>query len=198
MTDVLLKANFLPAGRPVEAMRARLRDLSPFFVGVAEPILTSFFLQQFATKGAAGGQPWAPLKPSTVRARTRGGIGGGRLFRKAKRGQARGGILAILIDTRRLWSSYVKAGGPESIRIVTRFQYVRGSAVPYAGAHHEEDIVHKRPARKVVVDPLPPWVIILLERGLASYVTKGKIGAGKASKIAGSRSIKASIASRHG
>ena len=54
-------------------MADRARDLRPVWDEVAD-VVTSGMDQQFATAGAAGGHPWAPLKPSYRRWKVRHGL----------------------------------------------------------------------------------------------------------------------------
>lgn len=166
---VVVTGDFSASFQLLDGIGGRAHDLRPVFRGPIDRSLTSFYTQQFDTAGVAGGFPWAPLKKSTIVARTRASHGG--RARTGKRGRARAGFSAILRDTSRGWASFVKAGGPESIRIIGRHQMERGSAVPYMAAHHKAH--HNRPARPVVPEPLPRWLTLLWERVIARYVIQG-------------------------
>lgn len=164
-------ADFRKSITAMDVLAGRAGNLTPVFAGPIDRSVTSFFKQQFETQGIAGGHQWPPLKPSTILARTRASHGG--RARSGKRGRARAGFAAILIDTRRAWASFVKSGGPESIRIIGAQSLVRGSSVPYMPPHHVTQ--PDRPKRPVVPDPIPTWLNILWERSITRYVVTGKL-----------------------
>lgn len=143
-------------------------DLSLPFRGPIDQMITRFFERQFATRGAAGGEAWPKDSALTQRLRSRSGHG-------------HEGATAILRDVNVLWSSYVKSGGPDSIRVIEPQHYIRGSAVPYAWRHQEASLVTSlfgrplrtpktRPARKVVPDELPQDVMLGIENAIADHV----------------------------
>lgn len=157
--------------RVLAALQNRAADLSVPFRGPIDARITRFFEAQFETQGAAGGIPWAPLGWSTPRLRKRPGHG-------------HEGPSAILRDTNVLWSSYVKSGGPDSIRVIEPKLYVRGSAVPYAGRHQVSRLITMMfgrplrvpkvvPARPVVPPELPQALADGIETDVMQYLETG-------------------------
>jgi hypothetical protein len=141
----------------LQAEQVLAADLTRVFRGPIDALLTDFFQRQFDTQGAAGGTPWASVSPLTSKLRKRSGHG-------------HEGPTAVLRDTNVLWGSYVKAGGPDSIRVIEPQFYSRGSAVPYAAAHQQMRLVTTLfgrrlrepktvPARPVVPERLPDDVM---------------------------------------
>lgn len=141
----------------VQAEQVLAADLTRVFQGPIDALLTRFFEKQFETEGQAGGAPWPPISPLTSKLRKRAGHG-------------HEGPTAVLRDTNVLWGSYVKAGGPDSIRVIEPQFYSRGSAVPYAAAHQQTRLVATLfgrplrepktvPAREVVPETLPQDVM---------------------------------------
>lgn len=150
----------------LDALQRRTDDLRPLFAGSIDRSVTKLFERQFASEGAWGGVKWAQHRALTRTLRARPGHG-------------RGGILR---DTNRLWASFVKSGGPESVRRITASEYVRGSSVPYARAHQRgfPAVVFGRrtgrrvPARPIVPNPVPREVVATWERLVRDYVLTGK------------------------
>lgn len=152
-------------------IQRRTGDLRPVYRRVVDPEVSRFLRLQFETAGRYGGDPWAPLRQSTIRHRTRAGGN-------------RGGTNRPLWDTGRLRASLVKVG-PESIRSIGRTRYVRGTSVPYA-AHHQEGATlrswggnpfHRaRRLRRRSIFPrsMPPRFTSRLLRGMEDYVTEGE------------------------
>ena len=129
--------------------------------------VTTVLTRQHATKGAFGGQSWAPLRPATAKARQRPGGN-------------RGGVGHPLWDFGRLRASLIMVG-PESIRVMTKDRYVRGSRVPYASLHQKgftvsqwggQKFKHPRkvPARQLIPDPMPQHVRATWLRIGADYI----------------------------
>lgn len=141
----------------LSAVERRTVDLRRVFMGPIDASVTEFFTDQFATQGARGGSPWAPVSELTSKLRGRPGHG-------------HEGPSAVLRDTNVLWGSFVKSGGPDSVRAIAPQQYVRGSAVPYAPAHQKAREITKlfgrplkrprtAPARPVVPETMPADLI---------------------------------------
>jgi len=137
-----------------DVLQRSLRDFRPAFV-VIDKHVTTVFARQFASLGAFGGTLWAALRPSTIRAR-------------ASVGRGRGGILR---DTNRLWASLVKGRGPESVRVIGKDDYRRGTAVPYAQYHQSGTA--SMPQRQVIPDPMPRAVTQVWAKILARYIETG-------------------------
>lgn len=155
----------------LEEIRRRTGDLRPVYRRVVDPEYSRFMRLQFETAGRYGGDPWAPLRQSTIRHRTRAGGN-------------RGGTNRPLWDTGRLRASLVKVG-PESIRHIGRTRYVRGTSVPYAVYHQEGAILRQwgghaftRPRRlrrrPIFPRSMPPRFTSRLLRGMEDYVTEGE------------------------
>src|SRR5689334_22402642 len=104
-----------PAQELLADVGARAADLRPVWNDVVDPDFSAFGEQQFATEGAAGGTPWAPLSPATV-------------TWKARFGRAGMGILRFF---NRLWSSLTKRGGEDSLRLYEPLAAHLGTSVPY-------------------------------------------------------------------
>lgn len=132
--------------------------------------MTTVLVRQFSTKGAFGGEPWAPLRPSTKRARQRPGGN-------------RGGINHPLWDFGDLRSSLI-AVGPTSIRVITKDSYQRGTRDPKAYRHqkgfvatqwggHRFHVPRSVPARQVIPDPMPEHVRATWLRIAADHVRGG-------------------------
>lgn len=130
------------------------KDLRPAFGEINARVVEPFFRRQFDTAGEAGGQRWAPLRPSTR-------------ARRLRRGGNRGGLDRPLWDMGELRASLVKTG-PRSIRRITRTEYERGTAVPYAAVHQRG--TGRIPARPIVPDPLPEDVLRQIEGVVADHV----------------------------
>src|SRR5256885_3096208 len=90
-------------------------DLTRVFQGPIDARTTRFFERQFETRGSAGGTPWPAISPSTQQLRRRSGHG-------------HEGPTVPMRDTNVLWGSYVKSGGPDSIRGVEAQHSAPGSA----------------------------------------------------------------------
>lgn len=101
--------------RTLRNFQASLADSSPALTAVADD-LREMIAAQFATEGAAGGTPWAPLADSTLR----------------KSRNARAGILDV---TGALLGSLTDAGAPGNVQEVDGQQLIFGSSLPYATFH---------------------------------------------------------------
>ena len=144
------------------------QDLTPAWHKIDKGLITPMLRRQYASKGAYGGQAWAPLRPSTQRARQRPGGN-------------RGGIGHPLWDFGRLKAS-VENVGPESIRVVRPRLYQRGTRVPYAHLHQKGFVVtewggrkFKRPrsvpAREIIPDPMPSRTAATAVKLVAAHIT---------------------------
>lgn len=92
------------------------RDLRPVLDPHVSATISDFFRRQFATHGAAGGTPWAPLTPVTL----------------AWKGRHHRGSMGPLRFTNRLWASLVKRSAPEGVRIVQPQSLEQGTTVEAA------------------------------------------------------------------
>ncbi len=79
----------------------RAEDLRPVLRGPITNSIHQFFRRQFASDGAAGGEAWLPLTPTT------------RIL-KARSNRSSMGVLRF---SNRLWASLTKRSGPESVVI---------------------------------------------------------------------------------
>jgi hypothetical protein len=139
------------------AIAARTRDLSPVFRGPIDRSVTEFFGFQFGTSGFYGnGTFWAPLKPDTIR-------------RKSRPGRGLAGPAAILQDTRELWASFLKSGGPGSVRFITPRTYQRGSSLEKAQWAQEGR--GGVPPREIVPGQLPERVTRAWAGMIEAFVT---------------------------
>ena len=100
------------AAESLEAVAARLRDLTPITSVVAADVMT-FVDDRFANATDPGGQPWATLEDSTI-ARRRSGPGSSRFAV---------GTVSPLIDTGRLRSSIFGRGERTGLRFGTNVAY---------------------------------------------------------------------------
>jgi Ni/Co efflux regulator RcnB len=131
-------------------------DMRPLFRGPIDKSVTLMFRAQFASSGAFGGAPWAPLRPSTRQWRQR-------------RGGNRGGLEHPLWDTGEGKASFEKVG-PNSFRDITTASYERGSMLPRMALHQTGYTItqwgghrlrHPRrvPARPIIPDPIPEFIL---------------------------------------
>jgi hypothetical protein len=101
--------------RALDNFQASLADNSAALEAVADD-LRQMIAEQFATEGAAGGTPWAPLAPSTLR----------------QSGRARVGILYA---TGALLGSLTDPGAPGHVEQLDAQSLLFGSDLPYAIYH---------------------------------------------------------------
>lgn len=101
--------------RALENFQFSLADQSPALGEIADD-LREMIAEQFATEGAAGGTPWAPLAASTLP-------------------KTRGTRMGILYSTGALYSSLVDAGAPGHVEELDGQQLLFGSTLPYALFH---------------------------------------------------------------
>lgn len=104
-----------------------IKNWKPFFRDYIHVVLEPGIVEQFVSEGKSGNTPWAPLAPSTIARRSRGGIRGGLAFGSFA------GNLDILRRTNRLYESFL--GGPDHIQTVTNQTLTWGTSVPYAPVH---------------------------------------------------------------
>ena len=128
--------------RALSNFQDSLADNSDALAAVADD-LRQMMAEQFATEGAAGGTPWAPLAPSTLR--------------KSRR--TRSGILNL---TGALLGSLTDPGAPGHVEQIDSGQLLFGSGLPYAGFHQTG--TRRMPARPIVVlsgDATARWLEIV-------------------------------------
>jgi phage gpG-like protein len=161
----------LEGGERVEALLLALQrrsgNLLPLYNGPIDKSVTMLFRAQFSSNGAYGGQPWAPLRPSTREWRVRSGGN-------------RGGVGHPLWDTGEGKASF-ETVGPNSYRVVGPLTYERGSTLPRMALHQKGYTIRqwgghvfrnprRVPARPIVPDPVPTFLtntwLTLLERYL--------------------------------
>lgn len=121
MAGFNLSIDVTPARALLQRVRAAITDLRKVWVDTARPLVSRFFERQFATEGAEGGTPWAPLSPAT-------------LAYKARFGRAAMGTLRF---SSALWGSLVKAPAPMGIEEIAPDRYVRGTTDPKAARHQD-------------------------------------------------------------
>lgn len=107
--------NFDEVERRLSHFQASLADNSAALRAVADN-LREMIAQQFSTQGAAGGTPWAPLAPSTLR-------------------KTRGPRAGILYSTGALLGSLVDASAPGHVEETDGRELLFGSELPYAIFH---------------------------------------------------------------
>ncbi len=128
--------------RALSNFQDSLADNSDSLAAVADD-LRQMMAEQFATEGAAGGTPWAPLATSTLR--------------KSRR--TRSGILNL---TGALLGSLTDPGAPGHVEQIDSAQLLFGSGLPYAGFHQTG--TRRMPARPIVVltgDATARWLEIV-------------------------------------
>ena len=108
-------SNFEQVDRGLARYQASLEDHSPALLAIADD-LREMIAEQFATEGAAGGTPWAPLAPSTLRGHH----------------ARRGGILNL---TGALLGSLTEKGAPGHVEDSDGRELVFGTELPYATFH---------------------------------------------------------------
>lgn len=144
-------------------LEARLAHPEPALTIIAD-LLEAHVAQQFATQGARVGKPWAPLRPSTIRARTRRW---GYYQRAPRAGVAAAG--PILAWTGDLASSF-RQGSPLHVRTVTPTSLTWGSRDPKARFHQATgprgrlarrppiDFANDFQRREIAFTPLRLWL----------------------------------------
>ena len=146
-------------------MKRRLVDMTPLFEGPIDASVVQFFNRQFASSGRVGGQPWAALRPTTL---------------KLKRQSGRENM-GILRHSNRLWASLTKRAGPDVVRNVRSDRYERGTSDPKAifaqeGMTQTTIFGHQRQhprrvkPRVLVPDPLPTGLVNAWESLAAKYI----------------------------
>jgi phage gpG-like protein len=128
--------------RALDNYQESLEDNSDALAAVAGD-LRQMVADQFATEGTAGGTPWAPLAPSTLR--------------KSRR--TRSGILNL---TGALLGSLTDPGASGHVEETDGSQLLFGSALAYAGFHQTG--TRRMPARPIIVlsdDSTARWLEIV-------------------------------------
>lgn len=128
------------ADRMAGKIQGRARDLRPAF-RVFDRTVGEEYRKQFESRGRRFGTGWKPLSPRTKEARQR-------------TGGNRGGVMQPLWDTARLKRSFQEVGG-DSVRVVRRHRYERGSRVRYGAFHQDGRGV---PERKIVPEKWPGFL----------------------------------------
>jgi phage gpG-like protein len=126
----------------LEHFQVALGDNTDALAAVADD-LRQMIADQFSTEGAAGGTPWAPLAPSTLR--------------KSRR--TRSGILNL---TGALLGSLTGPGAPGHVEETNGRQLLFGSALPYAA--FPQTGTRRMPARPIIVlsgDSTARWLEIV-------------------------------------
>jgi hypothetical protein len=120
------------------------------------PLLAEFFEDQFATEGSAGGEPWEPLKPTT-------------LMRKKQLGFADKGILR---RKDKLYDALTsRERGTTGRRIQINQKGLRMIVTLKYGALHQEGSPGGRiPARVLVPDPMPDEFMGKLRKMISGYL----------------------------
>lgn len=129
-------------GRRLQGFAAQLLDLRPFWPTAAR-LGREWLKEQFATEGAFGGDPWAPLAASTV----------------AQRGSAH----PILDDTGAL-----KGAASRPVRHATPLTLELEVVDPKI--HFHQHGTRKMPRRPVVPDVIPGHALAELQREFDQYV----------------------------
>lgn len=104
-------------------LAGRVTDLSPVFHRIDADV-SRLLKEQFETRGAALGTPWAPISPVTIRLRTEKRM----LSARARtRALSATGADTPLVDSGAMKASFTKPVGPWSLRVLNKLEYVRGS-----------------------------------------------------------------------
>lgn len=146
--------------------KRRSIDLHPVLDGPIDKSLTEFFDEQFRTRGMAGNEPWAPLRPATI-------------SKKVKQGSVEGPDYP-LVQHGKLRRAYT-GQGPHQLKKVTRRSLERGVKHRWAMLHQTGytlkrwgNVVFKKPrkvpARRVVPTRFPNWLLVKWENLLANYI----------------------------
>lgn len=107
----------------------KVQNLRPVFVRIDRDIDREL-REQFATRGAHFGTPWAPLSPATPEVRIRRRMVSERARAKAR---SNAGADTPLIDTGAMYASFTKPGAPFSLRVIDALSYRRGSSYSVDG-----------------------------------------------------------------
>ena len=151
-----------------------LKDFRPLWRDKIHPSTVRFFQRQFRTEGREGGDPWAPLRPATIRI-------------KRDAGRSRMGVLRF---SNELWASLTKLGGPKAVVNISKKAFERGTSVqsggvPYPALQQEGFTIDSMfgrplrtrvqvPARKIVPDEMPVRVIREWESLTAKFLEEKK------------------------
>ncbi len=137
MNEFQVSLNSDALDRSLAEFQASLTDESVALKTIADD-LREMFARQFASEGAAGGTPWAPLATSTLGKRRRGGI---------------------LVATGALRGSLVEEGAPDHVEKSDGLQLLFGTDLPYAGFHQTG--TRRMPARPILAitgDNIETWL----------------------------------------
>lgn len=152
-------------------------DMSPLFETTIDDIIKSFFHQVFETQGSEAGRKWAPLKESTIRARTRRL----RRFRLAERAvMFPGGSNSILHWTGAARQSLESTTENTFLRIKKR-TYERATTLSYMALHQTGYTLYrwghvvfkhpvKVPARKWMPKTLKSKYVREIEQAIADFI----------------------------
>jgi hypothetical protein len=135
-------------------LAAQLLDLRPFWPKVVT-LAIQWWGQQFATEGAFGGRPWAPLSPAYA-------------AWKAIHYPSRG-ILYAEGDLRMAVSLPEREATPTSLTLTIPWARIKGQNVDVAW--HQEGNTQGMPARPIIFgDPLPPQAALDMDRVMDEYL----------------------------
>lgn len=145
----------------IAGLEARARNLSPAFQIVAD-LLEAHVAMTFATQGARSGKPWAPLAPSTVRARTRRWG----YYRRVRPGPDAAAIGPILVWSGRTRGSF-RRGSRDHVRQISDRELAWGSKREIVRFHQLGRGRRRRPPlafkddfqkRELVYQPIRLWL----------------------------------------
>lgn len=158
-------------------IQERLAHPEPALNIVAD-LLEAHVAQQFVTQGQRAGRPWAPLRPSTIRARTRRW---GYYKRAPRAGVAAAG--PVLAWTGELAQSFHQ-GSPLHVRTITPTSLTWGSRDPKARFHQGgRGRLRRQPIaftsdfqkREIAFTPLRLW-LQGVPAGAIATVTRARLG----------------------
>lgn len=146
-------------------LRRHLKNMEPLFRGPIDASVVQFFTRQFNSEGKVGGEPWAPLRPATLKIKRRSGREN----------------MGILRNENRLWASLTKRAGPDTVLRTTPERYERGTSDPKAVWHQKgwtQNTIFGRQRRhprkikprKMVPDKIPSMLVKAWERLMARYI----------------------------
>jgi len=167
----------------MKALAGRTRNLNTVFRSRVGPSIARNLVKQFQSRGGHLGTPWDPLRPSTVRMRTRT-VGKASARRSTSRaGRAKAGFATPERDTDRLYRSLTALVDPEGIRIYTASTMEWGTRIEYAGPQASgfrtqvfgRGRLREVPARPVIPpEGFPVSITKTWDRAIAHFITTGR------------------------
>lgn len=179
------------------ALGHEVKDARPVFHRIDRDV-SALLREQWQSRGARLGTPWAPITPATIKVR----IARRMMTRQARRRAGRAaGRDTPLYDSGGLYASFTKPGAPGAIRVIEPLNYERGSGYnvdgfPVAMAMQQGFKSTHRPVfdrmgdvsfvrrkapkqivpRVIIPENLPAPVVSAWEGYFVQYLEKGSVG----------------------